>query len=77
VLLYDMPLHLAASPVTRLHRAIAVAMPRGRGPLRGSVQYREGARTGQIRERRENGQADGNASSGAMTLSREVIQGVG
>src|SRR6266567_5199828 len=29
VLLYDMPLHLAPSPVTRLHGAIAVAMPRG------------------------------------------------
>ena len=48
VLLYDMLLHLASSPVTRLHRAIAVRYAAGAagGALRGSVQYREGALCG-------------------------------
>ena len=81
VLLYDMLLHLASSPVTRLHRAIAVRYAAGTraagGALRGSVQYREGARTGHIGERRENGEVPtGNASSGAMTSLHNVLDEV-
>jgi hypothetical protein len=81
VLLYDMSLHLAL-PVTRLHRAIAVRYDAGTraagGALRGSVQYREGARAGQIRERRENGEADGqHILRGDDLVAHEVTQGVG
>ena len=56
------------------------ARPRkGRGrALRGSVQYREGARAGQIRERRENGEADGQRIlRGDALVAHEVTQGVG
>lgn len=82
VLLYNMLLHLAPSPVTRPHRAIAVRYAAGTraagGALRGSVQYREGARAGQIRERRENGQADGQRIlRGDDLVAHEVTQGVG
>jgi hypothetical protein len=82
VLLYDMLLHLAARRVTRLRRAIAVRYAAGdagrRWALRGSVQYREGARTGQIRERRENGKTDGQRSlRGDDLVAHQVTQGVG
>ena len=80
VLLYGMLLHLAAPRVTRLHRAIAVRYAAGAagGALRGSVQYREGARAGQIRERRENGEADGQRIlRGDDLVAHEVTQGVG
>ena len=49
-----------------------------RRALRGSVQYREGARAGQIRERRENGEADGQRIlRGDDLVAHEVTQGVG
>ncbi len=49
-----------------------------RRALRGSVQYREGARSGQIRERRENGEADGQRIlRGDDLVAHEVTQGVG
>ena len=49
-----------------------------RRALRGSVQHREGARAGQIRERRENGQADGQRIlRGDDLVAHEVTQGVG
>src|SRR5260370_30901356 len=45
---------------------------------RGSVQYREGARAGQVRERRENGEADGQRIlRGDDLVAHEVTQGVG
>ena len=82
VLLYDMLLHLAAPRVTRLHRAIAVryaARDAGRRrALPGSVQYGEGARAGQVRERREDGEADGQRIlRGDDLVAHEVTQRVG
>ena len=40
VLLYDMPLHLAPSPVTRLHRAIAVRYAAGTRAAAGVTRKR-------------------------------------
>jgi hypothetical protein len=49
-----------------------------RRALRGSVQYREGARAGQIRERRENGEAGGQRIlRGDDLVAHKVTQGAG
>src|SRR5260370_36226234 len=69
-----------APPDPRLHRTIAVRYAAGAagGASRGSVQYREGARAGQVRERRENGEADGQRIlRGDDLVAHEVTQGVG
>src|SRR6516164_10620605 len=71
VLLYDMPLHLEPSPVTRLHRAIAVRYAAG-----DAGRYAEASSTEKALVQARSASAarmvrpTGNASSGAMTLSR-------
>ena len=73
----------APGTARRMSAERTVAPPRpipspGLRASRGSVQYREGARTGQIRERRENGKADGQRIlRGDDLVAHEATQGVG
>jgi hypothetical protein len=73
----------APGTARRMSAERTVASPRpdsapGMRASRGSVQYRECARAGQIRECRENGEADGQRIlRGDDLVAHEVTQGVG